>query len=149
MSSEWQRGEYTISTDKQRLDIDVIHNFLTQAYWSIGVPRETVERAIEHSMPFGLYKGLEQIGLARIVTDYTTFAYIADVFILEPYRGQGLSKWLMEVILSHPDLQGLRRWLLMTKDAHGLYQQFGFNTPHYPDRVLEILDLNVYTRANK
>ncbi|GCE03070.1 GNAT family N-acetyltransferase [Dictyobacter aurantiacus] len=149
MSSEWQRGEYTISTDKQRLDIDVIHNFLTRAYWSIGVPRETVERALEHSMPFGLYKDQEQIGLARIVTDYTTFAYIADVFILEPYRGQGLSKWLMEVILAHPDLQGLRRWLLMTKDAHGLYQQFGFSAPHYPDRVLEILNLDIYTHANE
>lgn len=148
MSYEWQRGDYTISTDKQRLDINVIHGFLTRAYWSTGIPRETVERALEHSVSFGLYKGQEQIGLARVVTDYATFAYIADVFILEPYRGQGLSKWLMETIMAHPDLQGFRRWILTTKDAHGLYQQFGFNPPRFPERFLEILEPDIYTRSN-
>lgn len=148
MSYEWQRDDYMISTDKQRLDINVIHGFLTRAYWSIGIPRETIERALERSLSFGLYKGQEQIGLARVVTDCATFAYIADVFILEPYRGRGLSKWLMEVIKAHPDLQGLRRWLLMTQDAHGLYQQFGFAPPRFPDRVMEILDPDIYSRSN-
>ncbi|GCE16677.1 GNAT family N-acetyltransferase [Dictyobacter kobayashii] len=147
MSYEWRRGDYIISTDKQRLDITVIHNFLTQAYWSSSIPRETVEQALKHSLAFGLYKGQEQIGLARLVTDYTTFAYLADVFILEPYRGQGLSKWLLEVITTHPELQGLRRWLLATQDAHGLYQQFGFAPPRYPERLMEILHPDIYNSS--
>lgn len=148
MSYEWQRGDYTISTNKQRLDINVIHGFLTRAYWSTGIPRETVEQALKHSLSFGLYKGQEQIGLARLVTDYTTFAYLADVFILEPYRGQGLSKWLLEVITTHPELQGLRRWLLATKDAHGLYKQSGFVPLRNPERFMEIQDPDIYIRSN-
>jgi len=124
---EWQRGEYTISTDNNRLDIGIIHDFISkQSYWAQGRPIETVQRALDNSLNFGLYKNDQQIGFARVVTDYATFAWIADVFVLPEHRGQGLSKWLMEVILSHPKLQGFRRWVLATKDAHSLYARFGF-----------------------
>lgn len=145
MQQEWQHGDYLISTDKAKLDIDVIHGFLTMAYWSIGIPRATVERALEHSLSFGVYRGAQQVGLARVITDYATFAYIADVFILEPFRGQGLSKWLMEVVAAHPDLQGLRRWILATRDAHELYQKTDFAPLHTPDRFMEKFDADIYT----
>src|SRR5947207_15125235 len=126
MTHEWRRDPYIISTDKARLDITGIHGFLTWSYWSEGISMARVSKAIDNSLNFGLYKGDEQIGFARLVTDYATFAYLADVFVLEPYRGLGLSKWLMEVIVAHPELQGLRRWLLGTKDAHALYSKVGF-----------------------
>ena len=121
MVHEWRRGEYLISTDKNWLDLTLIHSFLTTSYWAAGIPLEVVRRSIEHSLSFGLYKEDQQIGYARVITDYATFAYLGDVFILEPFRGQGLSKWLMEVVVTHPELQGFRRWILLTKDAHGLY----------------------------
>jgi N-acetylglutamate synthase-like GNAT family acetyltransferase len=109
------------------LDIDVVHNYLSkESYWAPNVARQTVERSIEHSLCFGLYENNIQIGFARVITDKATFGYLADVFILEPYRGRGLSKWMVEVILAHPELQGLRRWLLVTRTAHGLYEQFGW-----------------------
>ena len=149
MSHEWTRDGYVISTDKKRLDIDVIHGFLTTAYWSTGIPRETVERALEHSLSFGLYRGEQQIGLARLITDYATFAYLSDVFILENFRGQGLGKWLIQVITNHPELQGLRRWLLFTKDAHGLYQQANFTSARYPERLMEKLETDIYTRSTR
>ena len=117
---------YSISSDPARLDIDVIHGYLSQSYWSPGIPRAVVERAIANSMCFGIFKGEEQVGFARVVTDRATFAYLADVFVLEAHRGKGLSKALMREIRGHPDLQGLRRWMLATRDAHGLYRQFGF-----------------------
>lgn len=123
---EWSQGDYLVSTDPARLDITVIHGFLTTSYWAKGVPVEIVKKSIEHSLNFGLYKGSEQIGFARVITDYATFAYIADVFVLEAYRGRGLSKWLMEMVAAHPELQGLRRWVLFTRDAHGLYEKTGF-----------------------
>ncbi len=122
---DWQRGEYTISTDNNRLDIHTIHDFIAnQSYWAQGRSTETMQRALDNSLNFGLYKHNLQIGFARVVTDYATFAWIADVFVLPDYRGRGLSKWLMEVILAHRELQTFRRWVLATKDAHTLYARF-------------------------
>jgi GNAT superfamily N-acetyltransferase len=138
------RGEYTITTDRNRLDIEAIHGFLTNSYWSPGVPIEIVERAIANSLCFGLFHGEEQAGFARVVTDKSTFAYLADVYVLETHRGQGLSKWLLEVIQGHEDLQGLRRFMLATRDAHGLYAQFGFTSLANPSRMMEILNADLY-----
>jgi GNAT superfamily N-acetyltransferase len=141
---EWNHGEYTISTDNERLDISLIHDFLAnQSYWAQGRKIEVVQRSLENSLNFGLYKNSLQIGFARVVTDYATFAWIADVFVLPEYRGLGLSKWLMEVILSHPELQGFRRWVLATKDAHDLYARFGFIGLHRPERWMERPDPNM------
>jgi GNAT superfamily N-acetyltransferase len=118
---------YTISTDRSMLNLDVIHNHLSnKSYWAIGIPFETVQRSIDNSMCFGIYHNNEQVGFARLITDKATFAYLADVFILQEHRGKGLSKWLMQTIQDHPELQGLRRWLLGTRDAHALYEQFGW-----------------------
>ena len=141
---EWQRGEYTISTDNKRLDIRRIHDFVSnQSYWAQGRPIQTVQRALDNSLNFGLYKNNQLIGFARVVTDYATFAWIADVFVLSEHRGQGLSKWIIEVILSHPELQGFRRWVLATRDAHGLYARFGFIPLHRPERWMERPDPNM------
>ncbi len=144
MVHEWRQGEYLISTDKSRLDLTLIHNFLKTSYWAAGIPLEVVRRSIEHSLSFGLYKEDQQIGYARVITDYATFAYLGDVFILEPFRGQGLSKWLMEVVVTHPDLQGFRRWILLTKDAHGLYKKVGFTGVATPERYMERFFPDVY-----
>jgi len=141
----WQNGEFIISTDRNRLQIDQIHKFLSEeSYWAKERTREQTETAIKNSLPFGVYKGENQIGFARVVTDYATFAYLGDVFILDEFRGKGLSKWLMQTILSHPDLQGLRRWILATADAHGLYEQFGFSALKVPDRWMEKSAPNAY-----
>jgi len=138
MEREWHRGDFTISTDPGRLNLDMIHEFLSQeAYWALGRSRDRVERSIRHSLNFGLYHLAEQIGFARVVTDRATFAWLADVFVLPDFREQGLSKWLMTVISEHPELQGLRRWILATRDAHGLYRQFGFEPLSAPDRFME------------
>ena len=144
MVHEWRRGEYLISTDKSRLDLTLIHNFLRTSYWAAGIPLEVVRRSIEHSLSFGLYKEDQQIGYARVITDYATFAYLGDVFILEPFRGQGLSKWLMEVIVTYPELQGFRRWILLTKDAHGLYKKVDFTGVATPERYMERFFPDVY-----
>lgn len=141
---ERHKDKFTITTDKRRLDLNVIHDFLTQSYWSPGISRETVAQAIENSLCFGIYIQDGQIGFARVISDYTTFAYLADVFVLGAFRGQGLAKWLLECILGHPNLQHLRRWLLATKDAHALYAQSGFQPLHAPDRFMEIHNPNVY-----
>ena len=146
MVHEWKREHFTISTDPARLDLKVIHDFLTQSYWAAGVPIETVKRARENSLPFGLYEDDRQIGFARVVTDYTTFAYLADVFILESFRGAGLGKWLVAVIDSHPELKGMRRWMLATRDAHKLYQTTGFKSLKQPDHWMEKHNPNVYAR---
>ena len=146
MPYEKQRGEYSITTENSRLDRDVIHRFLASSYWAQGIPLETVSRSIENSLNFGLFKGTEQIGFARVITDRATFAYLADVFVLEEHRGQGLSKWLMESVVTHPELQGLRRWMLATRDAHKLYRKFGFENVASPDRLMEILYPNIYLR---
>jgi GNAT superfamily N-acetyltransferase len=137
---------FTISTDPARLDIAAIHRYLAHdSYWAKGIPLATVERAIAHSLPFGLYTpGGELAGFARVVTDYATFAWLCDVFVLPAHRGQGLSKWLMQVVWAHPQLQGLRRRLLATLDAHGLYEQFGFAPLAAPNLFLEIRQHNPY-----
>jgi GNAT superfamily N-acetyltransferase len=144
MVSQQTYGEYELSTDKRRLDIGTIHAYLTQSYWSPGVPRTIVERAIDGSLCVGIYHQSHQVGFARVITDKATFAYLADVFILEPHRGKGLSKRVMELILAHPELQGLRRMMLATKDAHGLYRRFGFTELKDPSRVMEIVRPDVY-----
>jgi GNAT superfamily N-acetyltransferase len=144
MTQQWSRGGYTISTNPELLDLEIIQAFLSHSYWAAGVPKEIVRRSITHSLPFGIYRGNEQVGFARVVTDYATFAYLADVFVLESHRGMGLSKWLMEVIISHPDLQRLRRWLLATRDAHELYRKYGFTELKQPERLMERHDPDVY-----
>ena len=132
------REEFTITDDKGRLDFDLIQRFLSEeAYWAKSRTADQTRTAIENSICFGIYKGQDQIGFARVVSDLATFAYLGDVFVLPDYRGQGLSKWLIECILAHPDLQGLRRWVLATLDAHGLYSQFGFTALKFPDRWME------------
>ena len=144
MVESWERGDYLITTDRSRLDVELIHDFLSKTtYWAVGRKRDVVQRSIENSLPFGIYTGNNQIGFARVVTDYATFAWVADVFVLPEYRGQGLSKWLMEIILAHPQLQGFRRWVLATKDAHSLYAQFGFIPLHRPERWMERPDPNM------
>jgi GNAT superfamily N-acetyltransferase len=131
---ETHHENFTISTDPSRLDVEAIADILSRAYWAQGRTQEMIARYLQHSLTFGLYDGSRQIGLARIVSDYTIFAWLCDVFIHEEYRGQGLGKWLMETVHSHPDLQGLSRWMLTTKDAHGLYSQFGWAPLESPER---------------
>ena len=135
---------YEISTDPARLDVDAIHAFLTQSYWSPGIPRATVARAIANSLCFGVFWRGQQVGFARMITDKTTFAYLCDVYVLEAHRGRGVSKQLMDYVMKHPDLQGLRRMMLATRDAHGLYAQFGFTPLSAPDRIMEVLKPNIY-----
>lgn len=141
---KWQKDEYTISTDKSKLDIHVIHDFISQTYWASGIPLATMQKAIEGAMCFGVFHGEQQVGFARVITDKATFAYLADVFIIESHRGKGLSKWLVEIIVGHPDLQGLRRFLLATRDAHGLYRQFGFTVPESAENLMHIYNPGVY-----
>ncbi len=141
MSDVWRRGDFEISTDRARLDFDVLHDFLSRsAYWAQGRTRAVIRRSVDNSLPFGLYQHNQQLGFARVVTDYATFAWLADVFVLAEARGQGLSKWLVEVILAHPELQGLRRWVLATKDAHELYRRFGFAEMQQPARWMELFE---------
>jgi len=133
---EIHREQFTISTDPARLNVDAIADMLARAYWAQGRTSQMIARYLQHSLTFGLYDGSRQIGLARVVSDYTTFAWLCDVFIHEDYRGQGLGKWLIETVHNHPDLQGLRRWMLITRDAHGLYDQFGWTPLDAPDRIM-------------
>ncbi len=137
---------YEIDTDRQRLDLSLIHGFLAQSHWAKGIPRAVLEQALAHSLPFGIYCGERQVGFARVVTDHATFAYLADVFVVEGERGKGLGRWLIETILAAPGLQGLRRWLLGTRDAHGLYRRCGFGEPAPPFSFLERTDPAVYDR---
>lgn len=138
---------FCISTDKARLDIKAIHHFLsTQAYWCKNIPLSRVEKATAGSLPFGLYYKEKQIGFARVISDYSTIAYLGDVYVLPEFRGRGLSKWLMQTIMDYPDLQGLRRWILSTADAQGLYSQFGWKPVAYPERWMEVHDREVYIR---
>ena len=132
------KEKYTITTDKSKLDIAVVHDYLcNQSYWVKGIGKETLKREIDHSLCFGVFHQHTQIGFARVITDFTSFAYLCDVFIIEAYRGKGLSKWLMQSMLDHPELQNLRRWTLYTLDAHGLYKQFGFGESKIPERFME------------
>jgi GNAT superfamily N-acetyltransferase len=144
---EWTRDKFTVTTDKARLDRDVIERFLGSSYWAENIPRSTVDKSIDNSLCFGLLEENLQIGFARVVTDRATFAYLADVFVLPDHRGQGLGKWLIECVVSHPELQGLRRWLLGTRDAHGLYQRFGFTPLKRPEIFMEIVNPDVYRSA--
>lgn len=134
-----------VSTDPARLDLDVIHNFLTNCYWAKGVPKDVVARSIEHSLGFGIYDGTgAQVGFARVISDFATIAYLGDVFVLESHRGRGLSTWMMECIMQHPALQGLRRWILVTGDAHGLYAKSGFTPLKSPANYMELHKPGVY-----
>ena len=144
-NQNWKRKEFEISTDKGKLQIEVIQKFLTEeSYWAQKRTLEQTLTAIENSLCFGLYASGRQIGFARVISDLATFAYLGDVFILAEFRGLGLSKWLMEEILAHPDLQGLRRWVLATKDAHALYSQYGFQSLKFPERWMELPAPNAY-----
>jgi N-acetylglutamate synthase-like GNAT family acetyltransferase len=145
MQTQQFLGEYEISTDTHRLNVEVVHNFLAEeSYWSPGIPRAIVERAMQNSLCFGVYHRAAQVGFARVVTDKSTFALLADLFILTAHRGQGLSKWLMRCVVGHEDLQGLRRLLLLTSDAHSLYRQFGFKELGNPSRFMEVLRQDIY-----
>ncbi len=136
--SVWTRDGISIDDDPARLDLDVIHGFLSNCYWSPGIPREAVARAIAHSMPFGLYDGDRQIGFARLVTDRMSFAWLADVFVLDGYRGRGLARWLVATILAHPELTTIRRWMLATRDAHGVYAAVGFTPLDGVERYMSL-----------
>jgi GNAT superfamily N-acetyltransferase len=143
-------SDYFISTDAGRLDLPLIHHFLsTQAYWCLNIPFATVKRSVEHSLCFGVYLGSDQVGFARIISDYATIAYLGDVFILPEHRGKGLSKRLIGEIMAHPDLQGLRRWMLLTSDAHGLYRQYGWKPIAGPERFMEIANPDIYKSSAK
>ncbi|MGC4037229.1 MAG: GNAT family N-acetyltransferase [Chitinophagaceae bacterium] len=142
----WQKDGYRISTDQSLIDIAVVHNYLSNdSYWANNIPIDTVKRSITHSLCFGVYDNIgQQVGFARVVSDFATFAYLADVFVLQDHRGKGLSKWLMTIIMNHPDLQGLRRFLLTTKDAHSLYARFGFTPYPQPERMMAINRNDIY-----
>ena len=143
----YTHGEYSITTNRDKLDITVIHDFLSNhSHWARGIPMETVKRSIDHSLCFGLFHHDRQIGFARVITDYATIAYLGDVFVVPDYRGRGLSKWLMEVVMSYPDVQGLRRWILLTSDAHGLYEKTGWHRIPKPELYMEWYDPDVYKK---
>jgi len=139
-------GNYVLSDDRSRVDLKVVHGFLRTAYWSEEIPIEIVEASIANSLCFGIYLEQSQVAFARVVTDYATFAYLADVFVLPEYRGQGLSKWMMSGIMSHVGLKNVRRFMLMTRDAQGLYKQFGFAPLTEPERVMEISEVDFYKK---
>jgi GNAT superfamily N-acetyltransferase len=137
--AEYRRGDFLISTERKRIDLNVVHDFLTNCYWAKGVAREVVACSIDHSLCFGVYDGdARQVGFARVVSDFATVAYVGDVFVLESHRGHGLSKWMMECIIQHPALQNLRRWILLTRDAHRLYSRYGFTPLKAPERYMEL-----------
>lgn len=145
MHYEAWRDSFLISTDKRKIDAVLVHRFLSEtSYWAKNIPLEVVQTSIENSLCFGIYEGEKQVGFARVTTDKATFGYIGDVFIVEEYRGAGLSKWLMQCILSHPELQGFRRWILATADAHGLYAQSGFKPLAKPERWMELHNPDAY-----
>ncbi len=148
--TEYRRGEFLISTSRDRLDLDVIHSFLTNCYWAKGIPREVVVRSIEHALCFGIYdRNGAQVGFARVISDFATIAYVGDVFVLETHRGQGLGRWLMQCVMQHPTLQNLRRWILTTRDAHGLYAQVGFTPVKAPERFMELYRPSVYETESR
>jgi GNAT superfamily N-acetyltransferase len=144
MVYELREGDVVVSCDAGKLDVDRIHALLTGSYWAEGVPREIVARSIENSIPFGVYVTGEQVGFARVISDRASYAYLADVYIEENHRGKGLSRLLMRAVMDHPELQGLRRWMLGTRDAHGLYRQFGFTELQRPERWMEKANAVLY-----
>jgi GNAT superfamily N-acetyltransferase len=142
---EWQKGEYRVSTDQERLDLETIYAFLAnKSEWARGIPRSTLEKSVRLSLCFGLFHGDREVGFARVISDCATIAYLGDVFVLPEYRGRGLAKWLMECICSHPELQNLRRWILVTEDAHGLYKKYGFTQLAHPEGFMELHNPDVY-----
>ena len=144
---QWTNEKYLITTDVSKVDVDVVHQFLSaESYWAKGIPRETVERSLPHSICFSVLHQGVFIGFARVISDHATVAYVGDVFVLPAHRGKGIAKWLMECITSHPELRGLRRWMLATADAHELYSQFGFTPLKAPARWMEKHDVDVYKR---
>jgi GNAT superfamily N-acetyltransferase len=138
------RERYWITTDPAKLDLDAIHGYLSRSFWAEGIPRDTVAKSIANSLCFGMFDDDRQIGFARVVTDRATYAYLCDVYVLESHRQRGLGKWLIETVMAHPDLQGLRRFQLVTRDAHGLYSRHGFEAPGSPDRHMEIFKHGMY-----
>ena len=146
---EWHRGTYTVTTDRSRVDLDVVHGYLTQSYWCAGIKLETVRQAVANSIPFSLLEGEKQIGYARVITDSATIAYLGDVFVLPEHQGKGLGMWLIECVMAHPDFHGLRRWILLTRDAHSLYEKYGFTPIAKPDRWMEKHDPGVYERGER
>lgn len=146
MAFERRHGEFLVSDDRSKIDLDAVHAFLSRSYWAEGIPREILERAVANSLCFGLYEGARQVGFARAITDRATYAYLADVFIVESHRARGLARFLMSAIAKHPELQGLRRQGLVTRDAHGLYEKFGFRPLANPSRHMEIHDPEAYRR---
>jgi GNAT superfamily N-acetyltransferase len=143
---ERKKGKYSISTNPKRMDLDAIHAFLSRSFWAEGISKTIVAKSLKHSLCFGLFHDREQIGFARVITDRATFAYLCDVYVLEQYRATGLGTWLIETVMAHPDLQGLRRFQLVTRDAHGLYERFGFKPPTNPVRHMEIFRHRMYLK---
>src|SRR5262245_20688598 len=145
---QWLRAPHLVSDERARLDLDLIHGFITRSYWAPGIPREVVARSLEHSLPFGLFvtggARERQVGFARVISDRATFAYLSDVFVLEEERGRGLGRFLLQCVHAHPELQGLRRWLLVTRDAQGLYQRLGWRVVPEPEKHMEILRRDIY-----
>ena len=146
---EWRRDEYCITTDPARVDLDAVHAFLSRSYWADGITKDLVQRSIEQSIPFSLFVGDRLAAFARVVTDRATVAYLGDVFVVPEFRGRRLAVWLMECISAHPELQGLRRWILLTRDAHSLYEKSGFTSLRAPERWMERWDPEVYRRGPK
>lgn len=145
----WTKEKYLITTDPDAVDIDALYRYLsTESYWAKGIPRETVARAVKHSICFSVLHDDALAGFARVTSDHATFAYLGDVFVLPNHRGKGVAKWLMECIVEHPDLRGLRRWMLATADAHGLYAKYGFVPLKAPERWMEIHDAAIYMRPH-
>ena len=144
--AEVRRGDFVVSDDRSRLDLSAIHAYLSRSYWAEGIPLETVRRSLEGSLCIGLYEGDRQIGLARVITDRTTFAYLCDVYVLEEYQGQGLGRWMMEYLMAHPELQGLRRFSLVTRSAQGLYAPLGFAPVAKPENHMEIVKPGIYRK---
>ena len=146
----YRRGRFEVSTDPNQISADFVHDWLsTESYWAENIPREVVDRALKHSLCFGLYDGARQIGLARVITDRATYAYLCDVFVHEVYRGQGLGQWLIECVLADPDLQGLRRFMLSTVSGHKLYERLGFSFAAKPENLMEIHCPNVYQKSDE
>lgn len=144
---EETRGDFLLSDNRSLVDVTAVHAYLKRSYWAKGVPEDVVRRSIDNSLCFGIYKEGRQIAFARVITDYATFGYLADVYVLEEFQGQGLGKWLISAVISHKDLAGLRRWFLFTRDAHGLYSQFGFAALAAPERGMEIVKKNAYIES--
>lgn len=149
MAQQWQRDGFVLTTDPDAIDVGAVHAFLEQSYWARGIPLEVVRQSMAHSLSFGLLREQQLVGFARVISDYATFAYVGDVFVLSEFRGQGLATWMMTCIQAHPQLQGLRRWCLATRDAHRLYARVGFERTAIPERWMEKVDPGVYERARQ